>query len=561
MNKLKNSFIELNSRERAKEVLDKGTFKELIDPFEKFESPHLPLQDIVPQSDDGMVIAKGFIDGKRAVVISMEGAFQGGGIGEVSGAKFAGALELALKDNQNGIKTYPVVLFDTGGVRLQEANYGLLAISEIQAAVVALRHFVPVIGVIPGKIGCFGGMSMTAGLFSTLIMTPEGRLTLNGPEVIEQEAGIAEFDSSDKRLIWNTIGGIQRHAAGFADILVEDDVDSIVNAIKISLCKKEATKFRSEQIDTYLARLSKIDPSKPITPTEIRKLWNEESFDKKEIAEQKPCIEKVMSRGRIWFEALTGKDGTKKGYAPSILCADKVLGDETARFISVVPNPNARFPRARHGEVGLEEGFTIAKYIREAIKEDENKVIKRPIIAVVDVPSQAYGYKEELLGIFESCAASVDAYVSARLSGHPVISLIVGPAISGAFLAHGYQANKLIAFDDPKVLIHAMSKESAARVTKRSIHELEESAKKVPSIAYDIGSYSTLGSLYELVKGINADTPSKDDIEKVNSILIDAVKSAKSNTTSLGNRLKSEKAAVGRACSIKVRKRLKEEWN
>lgn len=96
-------------------------------------------------------------------------------------------------------------------------------------------------------------------------------------------------------------------------------------------------------------------------------------------------------------------------------------------------------------------------------------------------------------------------------------------------MAHCYQANKLIAFDDPKVLIHAMSKESA---------------KKVPSIEYDIRSYSTLGSLYKLVKGINADTPSKDDIEKVNSILIDAVKSSKDNTTNLSNRLTSEKAVA-----------------
>lgn len=561
MNKLKNSFIELNSRERAKAVLDKGTFRELIDPFEKLESPHLPLQNIVPQSDDGLVVAKGLISGKRAVVISMEGAFQGGGIGEVSGAKFAGALELTLKDNQNGIKTYPVVVFDTGGVRLQEANYGLLAISEIQAAVVALRQFVPVVGVIPGKIGCFGGMSMTAGLFTTLIITPEGRLTLNGPEVIEQEAGIAEFDSKDKRLIWNTIGGIQRHAAGFADILSEDDVTSIVDAIKTSLDKKENSVPRSKQIDIYLSRLNSIDPSKPITPLEMRELWKKENFHNKIAPVQKSCIEKVISRGRTWFEALTNKDGTREGYAPSVLCADKALGDETARFITVAPNKNARFPRARHGEIGLEEGFTIAKYIREAIKEDENKATKRPIIAIVDVPSQAYGYKEELLGIFESCAASVDAYVSAKLSGHPVVSLIVGPAISGAFLAHGYQANKLIALDDPKVLIHAMSKESAARVTKRSIHELEEAAKKVPSIAYDIRSYSTLGSLYNLVEGINADNPSMEDINKIKSILIEAIKAAKENTYDLSDRLKTKQAVIGRAFSIKVRERLKEEWN
>jgi malonate decarboxylase gamma subunit len=45
-----------------------------------------------------------------------------------------------------------------------------------------------------------------------------------------------------------------------------------------------------------------------------------------------------------------------------------------------------------------------------------------------------------LLGIHLACAAAVDAYASARLAGHPVIALLVGKAMSGAFLAHGYQA-------------------------------------------------------------------------------------------------------------------------
>ena len=162
MYKLKDSFVELNARDRAKAVLDEGTFRELIGPFDRFESPHLEAQGIVPQSDDGVIIAKGFIAGEPTVVVSIEGAFQEGKIGEVSGAKFAGALELALSDNEKGIRTRPVVIFDTEGVRLPEANYGLLAMAEIQSAVVALRRYVPVVGVIAGKIGCFGEMSITA---------------------------------------------------------------------------------------------------------------------------------------------------------------------------------------------------------------------------------------------------------------------------------------------------------------------------------------------------------------------------------------------------------------
>ena len=55
-----------------------------------------------------------------------------------------------------------------------------------------------------------------------------------------------------------------------------------------------------------------------------------------------------------------------------------------------------------------------------------------------------------------------------------MIGLIVGKAMSGALLAHGYQANRLIALDDPQVMVHAMGKAAAARVTLRSVEQLEE---------------------------------------------------------------------------------------
>lgn len=567
MKKLKNSFVELKARKRAEELLDKGTFRELIGPFEKIESPHLEPQGIVPECDDGVVVALGTIDNERTVVITLEGSFQGGGIGEVSGAKISGALNLALKDNQNGIKTNVIIVNDSGGVRLQEANYGLLAISEIQSVIVALRDYVPVIGVIPGSIGCFGGMSMTTALFSKIIITPEGRMTLNGPEVIEQEAGVAEFDSSDKKLIWDTVGGRQRQAIGLADILVDDDIATIVEAVKTSIKEGKPTELRSRQIDLYLSRLKNINPSEKITPMDVRKMWSNDEASKENKGEdnrkEAAPTNETMSRGRVWIEKLAHASNLKaRDDIQSVLYADADLGDESVRYIAVVPDKNNKFPRARKGEVGLGEGWTIAKYVREVIEEDTDREKKRPIIAVVDVPSQAYGYKEELLGIFQSCAAAVDAYATARYAGHPIIALLVGPSISGAFLTHGYQANRIIALDDPGVLVHAMSKQSAARVTKRTIEELDEAAKKVPGIAYDIKSYSTLGALEDLVGEINADSPESEDIKIIKDKLIKAIEVTRtSGIRDLSNRRTSQQASIGRAATIKVYNRLQEEWN
>ena len=152
------SFVERGARERVAGLLDAGTMRELLDPFERLRSPWLAEQDIVTQADDGVVIARGAIAGTAVVCCAVEPAFQGGAIGEVGGAKIAGALELALEDAEAGRPVVPVLLLETGGVRLQEANCGLAAIAEIHAAIAALRAHVPVVGVVAGPVGCFGGM-------------------------------------------------------------------------------------------------------------------------------------------------------------------------------------------------------------------------------------------------------------------------------------------------------------------------------------------------------------------------------------------------------------------
>jgi biotin-independent malonate decarboxylase gamma subunit len=263
------------------------------------------------------------------------------------------------------------------------------------------------------------------------------------------------------------------------------------------------------------------------------------------------------SRGRTWFEALAG---TSQAPAPaSVLCADTDLGDERVRYLAVVPDPDGWFPRARRGEVGLEEAWTLARYVREAIEADRDGR-RRAIVAIVDVPSQAYGRIEELCGLHLACAGAVDAYVTARLEGHPVVALVVGRALSGGFLAHGYQANRILALDDPGVTIHAMGKESTARVTRRTVDELDELASRVPPIAYDIEAYAGLGILQRLIGDINADEPGADDVDRVRRELASAIGDARSSPPDLSIRLTSEAARRSRAASIEVRERLAGQW-
>ena len=120
-------------------------------------------------------------------------------------------------------------------------------------------------------------------------------------------------------------------------------------------------------------------------------------------------------RGRAWFEALTGSNGKLPNGPGSLLAAEAKLGNEPAIFIALAPDPNARFPRARNAEVGLEEGFYGTRALREIMAQDANKAVKRPIISVVDSVCQAYGRREELVGIHIAAAGIIAAFAEARM--------------------------------------------------------------------------------------------------------------------------------------------------
>jgi malonate decarboxylase gamma subunit len=269
--------------------------------------------------------------------------------------------------------------------------------------------------------------------------------------------------------------------------------------------------------------------------------------------------ESTRVRGRAWFGALTGKMSPMPGDPNSVLTVDAQLGDEIARFLCVVPDPHARFPCARDGQVGLEEAYTLAARVREFVDSDQH-MLKRPIVAIVDVKSQAYGRREETAAIFLAASAAADAYGSARMAGHPVISLVVGHALSGGFLTHGYQANRILAFDDDGVMIHAMHKEAAARITRRSVESLEQLGKTVAPLSYDIRDYAKLGLLHKLLHVDSPDNPSQEGIQKVRDELIAAVADARNSPTDLSNRLQSKEARETRKASIRTRAMLEAQW-
>ena len=165
------SYYESSARARIAGLLDADSFHEWLPAAARVTSPHLATLEQPAAFDDGVVIGQGSIAGNKIFIAAQEGGFMGGAVGEVHGAKIVGVLERAVRDHPAAV----LLLLETGGVRLQEANAGLIAVSEVMRAILSARAAgVPVIVAIGGQYGCFGGMGIAARCASTIIMSEEG---------------------------------------------------------------------------------------------------------------------------------------------------------------------------------------------------------------------------------------------------------------------------------------------------------------------------------------------------------------------------------------------------
>ena len=293
------SWYEASARKRVGLLLDDGSFLEFIGPEMREVSPHLQVFDLPEQFDDGIVIGRGRLDGSTVFVAAQEGRFMGGAFGEVHGAKLTGLLHAA-----RDIKSMLVlILFDTGGVRLQEANAGELAIAEIMRAVIEARTAgVKVIGLIGGHSGCYGGGGLIAGCCSALVVSEQGRIAVSGPEVIETNRGVEEFDSRDHALVWRTMGGKHRRLIGGAEVFVDDTVQAFREAA-LELVRSTG----GFGIDTLKAEQSRLEDrlQRFGTCRDAVEIWTAEGIPDAASIPELPADQFIPLADKVWR---TGRD-------------------------------------------------------------------------------------------------------------------------------------------------------------------------------------------------------------------------------------------------------------
>ena len=226
-------------------------------------------------------------------------------------------------------------------------------------------------------------------------------------------------------------------------------------------------------------------------------------YDNTMIGKGREAVEMIVDEG-TFKEGIIGAYTSEEGYGPgAVIGTGKLEGKQVTVIANDAMAFNDRFPVVFGGVIGLEEGYKMATAVYKTIEADKEKPLaeKRPILMVVDTPGNGPGKLEEITGMNKSTGAYQLALAEARKIGHPTIAVIIGRAISGAFLCHGLQADHIIALSkEYGTMIHVMPITSIARITKLDIELLEKLSTTNPVFAAGVDFFYKLGGVQEIIE-------------------------------------------------------------
>lgn len=500
------SFRTATARERLAGMLDPGSAEEFLPPPARVTSPHLAEFNLPAAFDDGVVVGRGLLAGKIVFFAAQEGRFMGGAAGEVHSAKIVGLLQRAGRERPAAV----LLLLESGGVRLHEANAALIGVSEALRSILALRSLgVPVVALIGGANGCFGGMGIVARCCDTVIMSEEGRLGLSGPEVIETAHGAAEFDSKDRGLVWRTMGGRHRYVLGDCDQLVADDIGAFTAAATAALATTKPFDLQSREREhaRLTARASSFGNCR-----EADDIWR--LLGASDPAALSQCGLADFVRAAAAFRLGGGEHCTAAIPAASTResattgpwreLADRLFPEGHAvRCVGHLLTGDARVAgesvavigTAGHAAIGFEIALAFAGEVLRVIREHPG----RPLVILVDTQGHRLSRRDELLGLSSFMAHLAQCIHLARRCGHPSVGLVYDQAVSAGFFVTGLMADTCHAL--PATTIHVMSLRAMARVMRIPEARLAELARSHPVFAPGAENFVQMGTIESIWVG------------------------------------------------------------
>ena len=370
------------------------------------------LELLTPDDDSGMLAAVGKVDGSPVVAFCSDATTMGGAMGDVGCRVVVDAYHRAMIDG------VPIVgLWHSGGARLAEGVLSLHAVGRIFHAMTQASGKIPQISVVLGPAA--GGAAYGPALTDVVILGPEGRIFVTGPDVVRSVTG------EDVDML--RLGGPEPHGrrSGVVHILTDSEAEAIE---------------RARTVAALLGAQGSLDVS-AVEDRDLEELLPE---SRKRAYDVHPLIEAILDEG-------TAQEIHAK-WAPNIAT---VLGRFGGRTVGVVANNPLRLG-------GCLDSLSAEKASRFVRMCDAFGV---PLIVVVDVPGYLPGVGQEWDGVVRRGAKLLHAFGECVV---PRVTLITRKTYGGAYIAMNARslgATKVYAWPGAEVAV--MGPVAAVRILHR----------------------------------------------------------------------------------------------
>ncbi len=368
---------------------------------------------LTERDDSGMLAAWGTVQGTPAVAFASDATIQGGAMGEAGCKVVLAAYDRALADG------VPVLgLWHSGGARLREGVVSLHAVGEVFAMMTRASGKIPQISVVIGAAA--GGAAYGPALTDIVILGPDGRVFVTGPDVVRSVTG----ENVDAL----RLGGPEPHGrrSGVVHVVTETT---------------EAAYQRAQLITVLLGNQGTMDPS-TVAERDLAGLLPESM---KRAYDVHPLVENVLDDPSTTVELFPR-------WAPNITTT---LGRLGGRTVGVIANN----PMRLGGCLDSSSAEKAARFVRMC------DAFGVPLVVVVDVPGYLPGVGQEWDGVVRRGAKLLHAFAEATV---PRVTLVTRKAYGGAYIAMNSRslgATRVFAWPGAQVAV--MGAVAAVRILHR----------------------------------------------------------------------------------------------
>src|SRR4051812_40718433 len=336
------------------------------------------LELITPDNLSGMLAARGRIAGAKVVAFCSDATVMGGAMGDEGCDVVVKAYEVAREEQ------VPIIgLWHSGGARLAEGVLSLHAVGKIFYAMTQASGKIAQISVVLGPAA--GGAAYGPALTDVVILGPDGRIFVTGPDVVRSVTG------EDVDML--RLGGPQPHGRrpGVVHILTESEHEALE---------------RARTVASLLGSQGQLD----VAAVEDRDLSRMLPESKKRAYDVHPLVAAVLDDGTM--------QELHERWAPNIVTA---LGRIGGRTVGVVANNPLRLG-------GCLDSLSAEKASRFVRLCDSLGV---PLVVLVDVPGYLPGVGQEWDGVVRRGAKLLHAFGECVV---PRVTLVTRKTYGGAYI-------------------------------------------------------------------------------------------------------------------------------